>query len=184
VSAPDAVSPKVVHVYDDIEEEDNRLPNWWLFILFATMVFGFAYWYVYQTAKLQPSLREVYQAQVDDLIAKRAAANPTSPEALLAIAHDPVKLAEAEKVFHATCAACHGMKGEGIIGPNLTDGYWLHGKEPADLLRSALEGFPAKGMPAWGQILGPEKCVQAAAYVYSLRNTNVKGKAPQGEKLE
>ncbi len=38
--------PKVVHVYDDIEEEDNHLPHWWLGILFGAIVFGFGYWFI------------------------------------------------------------------------------------------------------------------------------------------
>lgn len=185
MTAPtDDRNPKIVHVYDDIEEEDNHLPNWWLFILYATMVFAFGYWFVFHTAKLAPGPRAVYQADVKALIEARAKANPTSPEALLAIAADPAKLEAAKGVFLATCAACHGQKGEGIIGPNLTDGYWIHGKEPADLLKAAIEGFPTKGMPAWGAIVGPEKSVQAAAWVYTLRNTNVPGKAPQGAKID
>ena len=175
---------KIVHVYDDIEEEDNKLPNWWLAILYATIVFAFGYWFLFHTTGWARLPRETYQADVAALLEARAKANPTSPEALLAIAHDPARLEAAKGVFLATCAACHGQQGEGVIGPNLTDGYWIHGKEPGDLLKASIEGFPAKGMPAWGAIVGPEKAVQAAAYVFTLRNRNLTGKAPQGEKLE
>ncbi len=180
MSTPDP-KDKVVHVYDDIQEEDNHLPNWWLFILYATMVFAFGYWFVFHTAKLRPNPPEVYQAEVAALIEARAKANPTSPEAMLVIARDPVKLEEAKQVWMTVCAACHGQKGEGLIGPNLTDRYWIYGNQPADILKAAMDGFPAKGMPAWGQILGPAKAVQGAAYGWSLRNTEVPGKAPQGE---
>lgn len=172
---------KVVHVYDDIQEEDNHLPNWWLFILYATMVFAFGYWFVYHTTKMQPSPGEVYKADVAALIEARAKANPASPEAVIVMAKDPVALEEAKQTWMTVCAACHGQKGEGLIGPNLTDRYWIHGNTPADLLKAAMEGFPAKGMPAWGQILGPAKAVQGAAYALSLKNTDVPGKAPQGE---
>ena len=184
ITPPSTENPKIVHVYDDIEEEDNRLPNWWLFILYATMVFAFGYWFVFHTAKLAPNPREVYQADVKALIEARAKANPTSPEAVIALASDPAKLEAAKGAFMATCAACHGQQGEGIIGPNLTDPFWIHGREAKDILQSVLEGYPTKGMPAWGPILGPEKSVQAAAWALSLRGKNVPGKAPQGERID
>lgn len=180
----DPHQPKIVHVYDDIEEEDNHLPNWWLFILYATIVFAFGYWYVFHTAHLARGPQEKYRDDVKALIATRAAANPTSPEAVMALAADPAKLETAKGAFMATCAACHGQQGEGIIGPNLTDAYWIHGKDAATILKSVLEGYPTKGMPAWGPIIGPEKSVQAAAYALSLQGRNVPGKAPQGEKVE
>ncbi len=59
-----------------------------------------------------------------------------------------------------TCAACHGQRGEGIIGPNLTDNHWIYGGKPADLIKAAIEGFPAKGMPAWGAIIGHDRVRQ------------------------
>lgn len=175
---------KIVHVYDDIEEEDNRLPNWWLFILYATIVFAFGYWFVFHTARWAKSPRETYQADVAALLEARAKANPTSPEAVITIASHPERLALAKETFLTACSACHGPQGEGIIGPNLTDPYWLHGREAADILKSVLEGYPTKGMPAWGPILGPEKSVQAAAFALSLRGTNVAGKAPQGQRID
>ncbi len=179
-----APEPKIVHIYDDIEEEDNRLPNWWLFILYATMVFAFVYWFVYHTAKLLPNPNEVYQREVADLVAARIKANPASPEAILALAKDSKAVAEGAEVFRTTCAACHGQHGEGLIGPNLTDRYWLHGAAPADILKTIREGVPAKGMPTWGPILGPERTLRAAAFVLTLKGKNLPGKAPQGEPVD
>ena len=176
--------PKVVHVYDDIEEEDNRLPNWWLAILFATMVFAFVYWFVYHTAKLRPLPSVTYKAQVEEIVAARIAANPASPEALAARSREPAALAVGAEVFRTTCAACHGPAGEGIIGPNLTDRAWIHGSDPATILKGVRDGYAAKGMPAWEPILGPEKTVRAAVFVLTLKGKNLPGKAPQGEILD
>jgi cytochrome c oxidase cbb3-type subunit 3 len=175
---------KVVHVYDDIEEEDNHLPNWWLFILFATIVFGFGYWFLFHTTGRFKNPGEVHQAAVEELLKARISANPTSPEAILALAKDPTALAEGKQVFTSTCAACHGFQGEGIIGPNLTDNRWIHGYGAADFIKAVNEGYPAKGMPAWGPMIGPDKSRKVAAYVLTLKGTNVAGKAPQGDLVE
>jgi len=183
VSAPD--DPKrVVHVYDDIEEEDNRLPNWWLFILYATIVFAFGYWFVFHTAKLRPLPGEAYRAEVDALVAARIAANPTSTEALLAMSRDPKVLAAGAEVFRTTCSACHGPEGAGTIGPNLTDRNWIHPPDAASILKLVREGNPSKGMPAWEPILGPERARNAAIYVLTLKGRGLPGKAPQGDIVE
>lgn len=185
MSAPGSEhDPKIVHVYDDIEEEDNHLPNWWLFILYATIVFAFAYWFVYHTAKLRPLPGESYAKAVEEIVAARIAANPASAEAIVALSRDPEALAVGAEVFRTTCAACHGPNGEGIIGPNLTDNRWIYGYDPETILKGVREGYLTKGMPAWEPILGPEKCVRAAAYVLTLKGTNLEGKAPQGDIVE
>lgn len=176
--------PSVIHVYDGIEEEDNKLPNWWLAILFITIVFSFGYWFVYHTTKKLPVPTEAYRVEVEQLKRARMAANPTSEEALLALAHDPGACDEGSKVYASTCASCHGLKAEGLVGPNLTDKFWLHGGSPKDLLKSITDGYAEKGMPPWGPILGAEKTRRVTAFLISVRNTNVPGKAPQGDALE
>jgi cytochrome c oxidase cbb3-type subunit III len=184
VSQSEPTQDKVVHVYDDIEEEDNRLPNWWVAILIGSIVFSFGYWFVYHTAKLRPQPREVYEQRVAALLEARIAANPTSPEAIVALSRDPEAMAVGAEVFRTTCAACHGLQGEGVIGPNLTDRYWIHGNRPEDLLKAVTEGFVSKGMPAWGPMIGPERSIRVAAYVITLRDTDVPGKEPQGEPVD
>jgi cytochrome c oxidase cbb3-type subunit 3 len=161
VSSPEPKDPaadKVVHVYDDIQEEDNLLPNWWLFILFGSMVFAFGYWFVYQTTQLLPNPGAVYQGgdRGDDRRAHQAATRRRT-EALMALAHDPSVVDAGHGVFNTMCSACHGKNAEGIIGPNLTDRYWIHGGQPGDILKSMTEGYPEKGMPQWGRLLGDEE---------------------------
>jgi cytochrome c oxidase cbb3-type subunit 3 len=169
-----------VHVYDDIVEEDNQLPNWWLFTLFAAIVFAFGYWMVYHSAKLLPTPRVAY---LEEAAAEAAAKSPSAPPStamLAALAKDPTQLQLAEKVFQGQCVACHGPHGEGLVGPNLTDHYWLHGGQPVEIYKSISKGYLDKGMPAWGPMLGDERVKLAAAYVFSIKNKNLNGKAPQG----
>lgn len=174
-----------MHVYGDgIQEEDNQLPNWWLFTLFGAMVFSFGYWFVYHTQKLMPNPPAIYAQDVKEYQIQHPPPE-NSDQAILAVLKDPAALEEGKKTFVSTCAACHGPYGQGIVGPNLTDNYWLHGGKPAQIAKTVTDGYPEKGMPAWGKPLGPDKVKNVAAYVSTLRGTTlpegVKPKDPQGE---
>jgi cytochrome c oxidase cbb3-type subunit 3 len=176
--------PKMtVHVYDDIVEEDNRLPRWWLWILFGTTAFAAMYWYGDQELKAWASPRESYE---DQMVAVRLAAaqhgGGMSPSALLALARQPNTVADGKATFTTTCAPCHRADGGGGIGPNLTDGFWLHGGSPDKVWKTVHDGVDGKGMAAWGPILGEARVASAVAYLLTIKNTNVAdGKAPQGD---
>jgi cytochrome c oxidase cbb3-type subunit 3 len=175
----------VLHRYDDIEEADHRLPNWWLLTLIGTIVFSFLYWFIYHTAGLRPLPAERHAAEVAALEEKRARQNPRSDEAIRLLAKDPEAVKAGEEVWRTICMACHGAQGEGSIGPNLTDRYWIHGNRPTEILRVVEEGVPDKGMPAWGAILGPERSLRSVAYVLAkVVGRDLKGKEPQGQLVE
>ena len=174
-------SSKVVHRYDDIEEEDNQLPNWWLFILFGTIIFMFGYWLVFHTLNALPSPRAEYDREVAEIKKARLARAPLSDDAILAVASDPALLAEGKQVFASTCAACHAQEGQGLVGPNLTDRFWIHGNKPSEIAKSVTDGYSDKGMPPWGQLLGEEKVRKVAAFVVSIKGKGLVGKEPQGE---
>lgn len=173
--------PGVLHIYDDIEEMDNHLPRWWLFILWTSIVFAFGYWFYYHVSGTGPGSLEVYKAEATEAARKAASGKPTSDETLLALMQDPLAVDQGKTQFTQQCAACHGQKGEGLIGPNLTDEFWLHGGKPMDIHKTVAEGVVAKGMPAWERTLGAERVRSIVAYVLTLKNTRVPGKAPQGE---
>lgn len=171
----------VIHVYDGIEEQDNRLPNWWLAILWGTLVFGLGYWVYYETTGMGVSPREELKAELAVLARAQAASGTVTDDTLLTLSKDPTVTAAGQAAFQTTCAACHGPAGEGTIGPNLTDKYWLHGAKPTDIHRTIASGAVEKGMPAWKQTLGAERVKQLAAYVLTLKGKGVPGKPPQGE---
>lgn len=174
----------IVHVYDDIEEMDNHLPNWWLFTLYAAMVFALGYWFYYHTFQVAPLSREAFeQAMAADYAqaAERARrAGAMTPEALLALSRDRATVAEGREVFTSNCVACHGAAGGGNIGPNLTDNAWLHGGAPNVIYRTVLNGVTTRGMPAWGPQLGDRRVQSVVAYLLTIKNTNVAGRPPQG----
>lgn len=177
---------KVIHEIDGIEEYDNKLPNWWLYSLYGTIGFAVIYWYAYQTTGMGATPAQAYQEEIDNAAAAEATqikVGEATPEALIAMAKDPKALALGKQVFASTCAACHRADGGGLVGPNLTDDFWLHGAAPDKVFHTIAMGVPDKGMPAWQPQLGPLKTQSVAAYVITLRGTNVAGgKAAQGER--
>ncbi len=173
-----------VQIYDDIHEEDNHLPNWWLFILYGSIVFGFGYWFMYHTTHKLQTPPEEYAVEVAELKKRMAAENPTGEEALAALSTDAKVVEEGHLVFTQTCAACHGPEGAGLVGPNLTDKFWIHGAKGTDIIRTVKDGWPEKGMPAWGRVLGEEKTRKVVAFVLSIKGKNLPGKAPQGDPVE
>ncbi len=98
---------------------------------------------------------------------------------------EPEAISSGLEVYIKNCVQCHGASGEGGIGPNLTDQYWLHGAETVDVVKSIKYGYPAKGMIAWRTFLSSEKLIEVASYIQTLRGTNPSGgKGPQGDLVE
>ena len=173
------------HVYDDdLVEEDNVLPLWWQYTLYGAVVFAAVYWFAeHQLGAFAPQ-DVVYQGEMISVRLEQAKRNGgTLPaEALIALSRTPGTVEQGKQVFVTTCAACHRVDGGGNIGPNLTDGAWIHGGRPENIYATVHDGVAAKGMPAWGPQLGEEKTAAATAYVLTLKGTNVPGgKPPQGE---
>ena len=100
---------------------------------------------------------------------------------MTAVSKDPVDTIQGRKVYRANCAPCHGASGEGGIGPNLTDNYWLHGNTPDDMFRLINEGVLEKGMVSWKTLLSSEKIWNVVAFIQTLRDTKpFRAKPPQG----
>ena len=179
---------KTVHVYDGIEEQDNHLPNWWLFTLYGACVFALGYWIYFQAYGTGRSPLQAYQhekaTQKRAEAAQLMALGELTDDQLLAMSKNPAILKEGAEIFTTTCFACHLANGGGRIGPNLTDEFWMHGGKPTDILRTVRVGVPDKGMLAWGQQIGEQKVRAVTAYVLTMVNTNVPGgKEPQGDKV-
>ena len=174
----------LTHEFDGIQEFDNRLPNWWLWLMWGSMVFSLFYWLVIQTLDLRDLPQERFETVM--LVAQEAelarmAASGINDETLLAMSAMPNKVTEGRELFVSHCVACHLDQGQGSVGPNLTDGVWINGCKPMDMLNTVTNGVPAKGMPAWMNQLGPSRVQTVVSYVITLRDTNVPGKAPEGE---
>lgn len=98
---------------------------------------------------------------------------------------DAAEISAGKEIFLKNCIQCHGAAGEGGIGPNLADNYWLHGGSFTNVVKSVKYGYPAKGMISWRGFLSEDKILQVASYVRTLKGSNPpNGKAPQGELYE
>lgn len=181
-SEPQSGEDRVIHEVDGIQEYDNQLPNWWLATLFISIVFAVGYFYVYHQGQLTDLPNAAYQKESERLAAEEAKrTGVVTSAALLSLSRDGTKVSEGKSAFESTCAACHRADGGGNIGPNLTDGFWLHGGSPENIYTTISKGVADKGMAAWGPQLGSDRVQAVTAYILTLRGTNVAGgKAPQG----
>ncbi len=137
--------------------------------------------------KLQQTFPEIWAAlEKGEPAGAGAAATPAeAPSASFTALSDEASLSAGKNIFLTNCITCHGKMGEGGIGPNLTDDYWIHGAGINNVMHTIINGVPAKGMIAWGKILNEEQMLQVASYILTLHGTNPpNGKAPQGEKVE
>jgi len=177
------------HNYDGIQEYDNPLPRWWLYLFYGTIAYSILYLLnVVPWVGTGKGRVANYEAEMAAARARQAAAAPQGPmtePALLALTRDRAALARGREIFAGKCAPCHREDGGGLIGPNLADEYWIHGGRPLEMLKTVNEGVPAKGMPTWSQVLRPEETAAVVAYSYSLRGTHPPNpKTPEGTKLE
>jgi cytochrome c oxidase cbb3-type subunit 3 len=175
------------HSYDGIQEFDNPMPRWWVYLFWVTIVFSVLYWLNvpgFGIGKGRISDYDRDMAVAAAAAAKQRAAEPAgaSPEQRMAMTKDASVLALGKQTYTQNCAACHRADAGGQIGPNLTDDYWLHGGALEAMHKTVADGVLEKGMPPWGKVLKPAQLDAVVAYVYTLRGTTVPNpKAPQGE---
>lgn len=173
------------HDYDGIRELDNRLPPWWLYGFYCCIIFAFVYLWRYHIAHIAPLSGEEYAisvrvAETEKTAYLKKAANNVD-ETNVKLLTSETDLMAGQSVFQTTCFACHGKHGEGGVGPNLTDQYWLHGGTIQDVFKTIKYGWPDKGMKSWKDDYSPSQIAQIASYVKSLGGTRPDNpKAPQG----
>ena len=175
------------HDYDGIRELNYPLPSWWLASFYLTIVFAVGYYVVYQFG-FAPSLKQELErdlAKIEALKAKQPVA-AEDQAALAAVVADPSKRAAGKALFLDKCAVCHGTEAQGVVGPNLTDDYWLHGRgKPRDLIAIIRDGVGDKGMPPWGPVLSNEQILTLVSFVTSVRGSKpANAKPPQGELIK
>jgi len=174
------------HDYDGIRELDNRLPPWWLYGFYACIIFSCIYLYRNHISHTAPSSVQEYVAAVAKADEEKAeylkkAANKVD-ENTITLLTDATSLDAGKKIFSSTCAPCHGPEGQGVVGPNLTDDYWLHKGGIKDVFKTIKYGVPEKGMKSWESDFSPVQLAEISSYIKSIHGTNPPNqKEPQGE---
>ncbi|MDE3214480.1 MAG: c-type cytochrome [Bacteroidota bacterium] len=173
------------HDYDGIRELDNPLPPWWKYGFYITIGVAVVYLFYFQVFGIGKNPAQEYQAEMAQARIEKAAYDATNKDKIdedhVPMA-DAAGLAKAKGIFETKCFVCHGQLGEGGVGPNLTDNYWIHKGSLNDIYKSIMHGYPDKGMPAWSSFYTPKEISYLASYVITLHGTNPpNAKAPQGE---
>lgn len=174
------------HNYDGIKELDNKLPPWWVYLFYVTIIFGVIYLarfhvfgdydqdteYEREVAAAEAAIEE-YKKTAKDLV-------DVNTVELLTDASD---LNAGKAIFEVNCVVCHMADGGGGIGPNLTDEYWISGSGIKNVFNTISEGGRAgKGMVAWKQTLKPSEMAQVASYLLTFQGTTpASPKAAEGE---
>jgi len=172
------------HEYDGIQELDNSLPNWWLWLFYITIIFSVIYVLRYHVTGWGVLQQEEYDIEMAD--AKMKYSKPDNGSALDAstatLLTDEASMIAGKAVYDQHCSVCHLAEGQGLVGPNMTDEYWIHGCSIQDLFNIIVVGVPEKGMISWESQLPPVQIQQVASFILSLQGTNPPNpKEPQGE---
>lgn len=171
------------HEYDGIKELDNNLPPWWVVMFFLTILFGIGYvchYHIFKTGELQIAeyKSEIKKADADvQEYLDKMAMNVDETNATLLTSEDDLSTGRA--IYKNNCIVCHKENGEGDIGPNLTDDYWIYTGDIKAIFGTIKKGT-SNGMPEHASKLNPIQIQQVASYVWNL--PFVAGKEPQGEK--
>jgi cytochrome c oxidase cbb3-type subunit 3 len=176
------------HEYDGIRELDNKLPPWWLYGFYFTIIFGVFYLFYYHFG---PGMNqdEEFKAQMAEarlaVQANLAGIENLVDESNVTLLTDDADLVSGGNVYKANCAVCHNADGGGGVGPNLTDKYWLHGGDLASIFKTIKYGVSAKGMIAWETQLSATQIQQVSTFIYNLEGTtSAAPKDAQGELFE
>ena len=172
------------HDYDGIKELDNALPPWWKYGFYVTIVVAFIYIFNFHVsgtgknpeqeyaAEMEAGKKqeEIYKAKTKDLVDENKVT-----------LSDASGISAGKGLYTQSCVACHGANGEGGIGPNLTDEYWIHGGSLNDIYKTIKIGYPEKGMQSWQSMYSPVQIKELTSYVRSLLGTKpANPKNPQG----
>jgi cytochrome c oxidase cbb3-type subunit 3 len=173
------------HEYDGIKELDNDLPPWWKWLFIITIVFAAVYLirlYIFKADDLIQ--KSEYNIEMADVKAK-AAANPVATFEVVLLT-DEASMANGKDTWTKICSVCHLMDGGGLVGPNMTDKYWIHGNKVTDLFNTVTNGVLDKGMISYKDQLSPKQRLEAVSYILNKiqGTTPATPKAPQGTLYE
>lgn len=187
---PEAEAPLRDHVYDGIREYDHKLPNWWLYTLYAAIIYFVIDWGLYYKTDLFKTDQEKVSSQIQAIAEQRKTALAETLGKLddKTLVHDwatdPGIVARGATIYHQVCIGCHASDlsatmvagGQSIPLPGLAlnDGEWKYGATPLDIFKIINVGTPADSpghngakMQAWGQTYSAKQVAEITAFLIS-----------------
>ncbi len=196
------------HEWDGLKELNTPLPKWWVYVLYATIVWSAVWFVLYPsvpgiTGYFHGVLGYSQRTAVDDAVNAVAAQRAGTMDRIKALSFadirkDPQLAAAADTAgriaFANNCQPCHGAGGGGRPGyPALAAGAWIWGGTLEDIrqtitygIRSGDEKARDSQMPRFGLdgVLKPDEIQQVADYVMTLFGDAQPGKdVSAGQKL-
>lgn len=172
----DETDGKVNHAYDGIEEYNNPLPRWWLWLFYITIIFSVVYLLLYPglghfKGYLNWSQEGQYKEEVEKVNAViEPMYNALAQRSIPDLAKDPEAIGMGQRLFGVNCAVCHGSDAQGTPGfPNLTDSDWLYGGKPEQIKQSILNGRTGM-MPGFKETTDEKARIALRHHVLSLAN--------------
>jgi len=175
------------HEYDGIRELDNDLPGWWKWLFYLGIVFAIIYsirLFVFRAPDLIQ--KDEYQHEMAEYSQSKSDMNQQAAPFEVKLLTDEISLAKGQETWTKICSACHMLDGGGLVGPNMTDNYWIHGNTVQDLYKVVTNGVIQKGMLSYKDQLSDQRRLDVVSYVLvKLHGTTpANPKAPQGKKYE
>ncbi len=174
------------HNYDGIKELDNSLPPWWVYLFYATILFGVVYlvrFHVLDDYTQQEEFEQQMEVARLEIEEYKKTAKDLVDVNSVELLTDAADLAAGKKIFEVNCVVCHMADGGGGIGPNLTDNNWILGGGIKNVFSVVSEGGrDGKGMVSWKPILKPAEMAQVSSYLLTFVGTTpANPKAPEGD---
>ncbi len=171
------------HEYDGIRELDNSPPSWFNLLFIGTIAFAFLYLYILWMFKPTGLVQEKEFAREMARAEQAMNTDPSQMDFQLVLLTDQKSLESGKQIYNNICAVCHLADGGGLVGPNLTDNYWIHGNTIEDLFRITTEGVIEKGMIPYRDQLSQRQRLEVSSFILEklVGAQPANAKAPEGE---
>jgi len=170
------------HEADGIRELDNKLPRWWVWLFYLTIIFSviyMGYYHLFAKEKTSAAEYEVERA-AGEKIKNATMAKFEATIGALEASKDEKVINAGRQTYTTLCLPCHRADGGGLVGPNFCDDYWIHGSNFVDNVKVIWHGVPEKGMITWKTVLNPNQIYEVASYIQTFRGTKpVNPKPPE-----
>ena len=179
------------HEFDGIAELDNPTPGRFMVLFYGSIIFAVVYMFNYEVLGWGPTQEQEYETELLQaeeakaaFLAKPGNAKNAVNENNMEQSKDAAIISSGTALYQNRCTPCHGDVGQGGVGPNLTDEFWIHGGKPGDVFKTIKYGVPEKGMIAWEKSLSAQQISDLTNYILSLQGSKPAGaKAAEGAKL-